>query len=150
MNISQQQLLLYYSTTFKSTCRNYKAPTHRICSCCATQLRSRRFRSKGKLLSSPIIRVCYLVLLRVYFACFDDYHISLSIIHTNLFCFLSLLPTVTPCRTSPRVSVAASSSWKIVVTVIVATMLQKIKFYLGLGIRKPTVTNAETWMNSVG
>jgi len=88
VNISQQQLLHSYSTTFKSTCRNYEAPIHHICSCCATQLRSRRFRSKGKLLSSSIIlRVCYPVLLRVYFACFDDYHISLSIIHTSLFVF---------------------------------------------------------------
>ena len=33
------------------------------------------------------------------------------------------------------------------VTPIVATMPARIKFYLG--IRKPTATNAETWMNSV-
>ena len=74
-------------------------------------------------------------------------------------------PTVTPCRTSPRVSAAASSSTSamaetdgdmvaevaveavIGVTTIVATMPARIKFYLG--IRKPTATNAETWMNSV-
>ena len=35
------------------------------------------------------------------------------------------------------------------VTTIVATMPARIKFYLGISIRKPTATNAETWMNSV-
>ncbi len=76
------------------------------------------------------------------------------------FLSFSLTSTVTPCRTSPRVSAAASSSTSamaetdtdmvaevaveavIGVTTIVATMPARIKFYLG--IRKPTAMNAET------